>query len=240
MKILQNIKAWLPYMHQTLYVNFKYLPFSQAIKLPIFVRKAKFKKLKGKIIIESPIHTGMIRIGNIISGIHLDNKTIFEISGKLIFKGKAIISNGNALSIGKYGELIFGNNVYTNSNTKICALHHVEFGDNTQLAWDVIVADTDFHVIKNAITNKPIKAYAPIIIGKNNWICQRCLILKGTKTPDQIIISAGSVIQGRFKCEEKSIISGNPAAVTAEGCYYRDFDDKSEDNVIHYKPYSMK
>lgn len=240
MNILKNIKDYLPYIHQTIYVNFKYLPINQAIKLPIFIRKAQFKTTRGTIIIESPVKTGMIRIGTKNSGIHLDMKTILEISGKVLFKGKVTISNGSALSVGEFGELIFGNNFISNSNTKFCAFHHVEFGENTELAWDIIVSDTDFHVTKNAITNKPIKSYAPIIIGSNNWIGQRTLVLKGTKTPNQTIVSAGSVIQGKFKCEEKSIIGGNPAKIIAEGCYYRDFEDKSENNIIHYQQYGKQ
>lgn len=37
----------------SLYFNFKYLPFNQALKLPILLYKPYFKELKGKVVIDS-------------------------------------------------------------------------------------------------------------------------------------------------------------------------------------------
>ena len=49
---------------KTLYFNFKYLPFKEAVKLPVFLsRHVCLKKIKGKVIINSKIRTGMIKIG---------------------------------------------------------------------------------------------------------------------------------------------------------------------------------
>ena len=49
---------------KTLYVNFKMLRFKEARKLPLWIYgKMSFRSLKGKIIIDSPIYPGMIRIG---------------------------------------------------------------------------------------------------------------------------------------------------------------------------------
>ena len=51
-------------LYKTLYLNFKMLPFSQAIKLPIWIYgKMIFRSLEGKIIIDSDrITSGMIRV----------------------------------------------------------------------------------------------------------------------------------------------------------------------------------
>lgn len=59
---------------KTIYFNLKYLPFKQAVKLPILVsNKVYLKSLLGKIIIECPISTGLIQIGYGEVGI-FDNK----------------------------------------------------------------------------------------------------------------------------------------------------------------------
>lgn len=53
-KIFRKIKreAWvLKYIIPTIYFNFHYLPFKQAVKLPILLYKPHFLNLKGKIII---------------------------------------------------------------------------------------------------------------------------------------------------------------------------------------------
>lgn len=44
--------------------NFHYFPFSQAIKLPVFLNHAHLRVLKGSVKIEANrIHPGMIRLG---------------------------------------------------------------------------------------------------------------------------------------------------------------------------------
>ena len=54
------IKALIP----SLFFNFYYLPFKQAIKLPILIYKPHIHRFKGSITIDSPyIKTGMIRLG---------------------------------------------------------------------------------------------------------------------------------------------------------------------------------
>ena len=50
-------------MPYTLYFNFHYLPFKQAIKLPILLYKPKLLKCKGRIRIEGEVKIGMIQLG---------------------------------------------------------------------------------------------------------------------------------------------------------------------------------
>lgn len=47
-KIVVLIRSILP----SIYFNFHYLPFGQAIKLPILLYKPSFQKCKGRVIIE--------------------------------------------------------------------------------------------------------------------------------------------------------------------------------------------
>lgn len=228
-KIVTHL-PYLPYIFYSIYFNFRYLPFKQAVRLPILLHKPLFRKCYGSVVIDAPnIETGMIRLGARMSGIHRNNGVIWENEGKVVFKGRACVSSGCAISVGLYGTLILGHACSFNADSKIVCWHYVELGDYVHSAWNVIIIDTDFHSIKNAFTHKKIKAYAPIVIGSYNWIGQRSLILKGVKTPNHIIISAASVLNRKYKCEENSIISGNPASVTAEGCYYRDWLDDAVD-----------
>ena len=89
--IIQKIKNnyWvLRYLPQTIYFNFHYLPFSQAIHMPILLYKPKFVKLKGSIIIESEkIHTGMIKLGVNNVSIYPNNGISIELDGNIHFKG---------------------------------------------------------------------------------------------------------------------------------------------------------
>lgn len=52
------------FIFRTLRFNFKYLPFNQAIRLPILVsRYCRIRKLSRNVNIDGVISTGMIRIG---------------------------------------------------------------------------------------------------------------------------------------------------------------------------------
>lgn len=57
---------------------------------------------------------------------------------------------------------------------------------------------------------------APIIIGEGSWIGANTFIKKGTRLAPNTIVSAASVVQGRFKVEY-CVLSGNPATVVDEG-----------------------
>ena len=79
---------------KTIYFNFTYLPFKQAILLPIAVSRHVFLlKTKGKIIIEMPVRPGIIKIGYKGVGLfdHKRSRSIWEVSGTVIFKGKTFI-----------------------------------------------------------------------------------------------------------------------------------------------------
>ena len=80
----------------TIFFNFRYLPFNQAIKLPILLYKPKFLKLNGSIKISSPIRTGMIRLGwPIVPSLYPNDGIVIEIreKGSIIFEGNVKIGN---------------------------------------------------------------------------------------------------------------------------------------------------
>lgn len=51
----------------------------------------------------------------------------------------------------------------------------------------------------------------PIVIGDNVWIGLNAIIPKGTEIGDNCIVSAGTVVKGKFPAN--SVITGNPAKV---------------------------
>lgn len=91
-KIFNKIKrdTWvLKYIIPTIYFNFHYLPFKQAIFLPIYLRKPKLLTLKGKVIIQAgggKIKPGMIRLGVFGVSIYPSRGIMIENRGTIIFK----------------------------------------------------------------------------------------------------------------------------------------------------------
>lgn len=202
---------------KTIYFNVKYLPFRQAIKLPILVSsKVYLRVTSGKLIIECPIRPGLIQLGYGMVGI-FDNKksrSIWEVSGTIVFKGKCNIGHGSKISVGSGGKLILGENFAITAETSIVAFSEIKFGNNCLLSWDILVMDTDFHKIKDDsgnIINKP----RPIIIGDKVWIGCRCLVLKGTIIPNNCVIGADSTVSKVLE-KDNCLYVGSPCKIVKE------------------------
>jgi len=211
----------------TLYFNFHYLPFRQAIKLPILLYKAKLLKCLGEVVIESDhIKTGMIQMGEYGVSLYPNTGIVWENhGGKVIFKGRCDIGNSSAISIGPAGYCVFGSNFEVTTSLKLTCYCHVEFGEKVLIAWDVIVMDSSFHRLKDRSGNFKSKGYAPIIIGNNNWINARCMILSGTKTPDFCTIGAASIANKDYSnFPTHVLLAGNPIEIKAKDVWI-DFDD---------------
>lgn len=202
---------------KTIYFNFRYLPWRQAIRFPFWISSRTYlREVKGDITIKGDIHTGMIRIGYGDIGI-FDNKrsrTIWKVSGKVVFEGKAEIGHGSKISVGDSGLLQFGKNFSLTAESSIIAYKKVVFGDDCLLSWDILIMDTDFHPITNAqseIQNPP----SEIIIGNAVWIGCRSLVLKGSVIPDGCIIAANSLITKKLSGTNQ-IFGNQPLSVLAQ------------------------
>lgn len=201
---------------KTIVFNLKYLPFEQAVLLPIFIsRRAKLLKTKGEISINGKISPGLIQIGYGNIGV-FDKKysrSILEIKGKITFGGKCRIGHGSKLSVSKTGHLTLGDNFSISAETTIICHKKITIGKDVLLSWDVLIMDTDLHKIKNKGENHNINPDKPIFIGDKVWVGARSLILKGAKISNDTIIAANStVLENKIK-DENVVLGGNPLKV---------------------------
>ena len=219
---------FLPYILHTLYFNFKYLPFQQALKLPILLYKPKLISLKGIVKIESPtIATGMIKLGVNRVSIYKNNGISWENKGGVcVFKGKCTIGNSSFVSLGKKGKLIFGNEFSATAAFKVVSYNQIEFGNEVQIGWENIFIDTDFHTLTNLASGLPKKAVSPIKIGSNNWFGLKSVVLKGVQTPDFCTIGAYSLLNKKYLISPYTLIAGNPASLKSTGVYWDRQNDK--------------
>ena len=219
----RSILRSLPY---TIYFNFHYLLFKQAFKLPILLYKPDLIKMNGKIILDvAVVKTGMIRLGFRSNSLYPISGFIWENhGGTAIFKGKCTIGNTSAISIGEKGNVEFGAN-FIAGNVKLASYCSIKFGYNVRLAWEVIVIDTSFHKLKDLHGNVKGKTVDSIIIGNNNWIAIRSIVLKGARTPDFCVFGVGSVINKDYSNGPTHILlAGNPLEIKAKEIW-RDVED---------------
>ena len=192
----------------SIYINFHYLTFKKAYRLPILVYKPKFVHLGGKINIEGDIKYGMIRLGFPCVSIYPNTGIMLENRGTINFKGKCFIGNNSAISLGKQGFLNLGANIIATTSCKIVCYDSIEIGDRTSIGWDCIFMDTDFHKLTK-LCGGYSKGYAPIKIGTDNWFGNSCRVLKRTITPNFCTVSAGTILKSAINVPEYSVIGMN-------------------------------
>ena len=217
-------------IHKSIYFNLKYLPFRQAIKLPILLYKPKLIKCKGKIIIESTsIRTGMIKLGFNQVHAYPHSGIIFENNGGVIvFKGNATIGNNSSLCVGPNACLRFGNNFNANAGCKIVCWYKISFDYNVRLGWENMVLDTNFHRLKNKEGGYANKGYGSINIAHDTWVATRCTILGGAQTQPYTVVATNSLLSKKYD-NSYVMLGGSPAKILKEGVY-RDLND---DTIIY-------
>lgn len=207
----------------SLLFNFYYLPFKQAIKLPILLYKPKFICLKGKIQINGPIFPGMICLGFNRVNVYPNNGISWENrGGVVIFEGTANIGNNSFISVGEKGILSIGLDFSCNSSLKCVCWNKITIGEHTRVGWDVLFLDTSFHRLK-CESGYFGKGYGTIEIGANNWISTKCTVLSGAKTSNWTVAAACSLLNKSIP-ENRVLVGGSPAKILRTGVW-RDISD---------------
>jgi len=230
LRFLQKIKGhlWmLRSLFSTLFFNFHYLPFRQAIHLPVVLYKPRLLRCKGKVYIRAErITMGMIQLGrpNVSvfpnSGITFENK-----GGTITFTGSCVIGNASAISVGPVGQLYFGYNFKATAADKFVAYHNVQFGDSVLCGWDCSFLDTDFHKLSFDDGTKS-DAEGDILIGNQCWFAFRCVVLHGTKLPAKSVVASSSLCNKSYLSDgEKCLFAGCPAKMVRRGVYRNPEDD---------------
>ena len=203
---------WHSNIFKTLYLNFKKLPFSQAFKLPLVVYgNLKIDSIKGDIIINYPIYTGMVKIGYDIDGSTFSSmNTRLLVSGKIIFNGFAVVGKGTVLNI--QGNISIGNCCSIGSGSFIKSMECITIGDNTRITYNCTVFDCDMHYVKNIETGIVKNNKAPIYIGANCWINAGTIIGKGVDLPNYSITARNSFLNKNYSEYGNNLfLVGSPA-----------------------------
>ena len=215
----------------SIYFNFHYLPFAQAIRLPILFYKPRFGALKGRVRIEGPVKTGLILLGNQRSGIYPDTGIMFENGGgECVFRGKLRIGGCSAISIGQHGRLEIGDDVVSNAALKLICFHGITIENRVRLGWETVLMDTGFHRLKNQDGSFCGKGVAPVYIAHDTWISTKCMVMPGAATAPYTVVAANSLLNKAME-ESYVLLGGSPASIKKRGVY-RDMDDDSIDYSV--------
>lgn len=227
LKSIFQIVLFLPI---SLYLCLYYLPFRQAIKIPILVYRPKLLKIGGRVRIHGHVKFGMIKLGFPTVSLYPNSGIIWENKGTIIFKGKCNIGNASALSIGEKGVLEFGNNFRATTAFKAVCYASIKYEESVLIGWDNLFCDTDFHA--TYCNDVKSKGFSPIEIGAGTWFALGCVTLKSTRVPKNSVIGAKSLLMQDYAKDsmvDKLFIAGNPGKVLKQGVSRKSGDD----NIIY-------
>ena len=222
-KTLWLMKWMFRSLFSSIFFNFHYLPFRQAIKLPILLYKPRFIKIKGKIQITGPVTFGMIQLGKFSANINPNNGISFEnLGGTITFEGRCLIGNSAYLVVGPKGNLTIGNGFRNTTGIRIICYKSIVFGQYVSIGWNSILMDTNFHPLIDKRDNTCKKASGPIEIGSYNWLGTECLVMHSTKTPPRCIFGARCTITKRSEMESYCVTVPSSKCIVATNNVYRD------------------
>lgn len=191
--------------------NFKFLPFRQAVHLPVLLTRDVQVKYcrRGGVVFDKNItlHPGILRVGFGDMRHNPDNKSSIWIKGKLVIRGNGIHSFGigTRLIIESKGILEIGNNFTASVNNRIRCDYHITVGNDNMWSYDNVIMDTDGHQITDEqgnVINRP----RAVTFGDHVWLGCRNIVLKGSTIPKGCVVASGCVISGEY-CDPSSIIA---------------------------------
>lgn len=192
----------------------RYLPFAQAIKIPILVwYDARISSLhRGDIVLTGDIKKAMVLLG-FEGGNGRDTHPLYihvQKGGHLFFGNDVNIARGTRLVVSQDAKLQFGDNFFCNGNCSFYSNKDIIIKDNCLFGWNIELNTTDGHTMiykgieKNTSGN--------IILGNHVWVCSDVVISKNVTIADNCVIGRQSLVT---KSQEKpsTLIVGIPAKV---------------------------
>ena len=196
---------------KTIWFNLRYLPFRQAIKLPIAIHYSTKCRISGEVYLDcKKVSPFMVRIGFHEVPIIPKQKTFLEIRGSLMFEGTAHIGKGSRIVVGKGARVELGDNFAISASSYINCYKRIKTGRDIQLSWGDLLMDGDAHLIYD-IDGNVINESKEIVLGDKIWIGCDCKVLKGAVIPNNCVVGANSVVTAGSGMEQDSLIVGSPA-----------------------------
>lgn len=217
---------------KTLYFNFHYFRFSQAILLPVYLYNPQFIRLRGNVVLPSKIKSGMIVLGKHKVSIYPDTGISLEINGTLEFKGYCTIGSGSFLSIHNSGHLKLGERCVITQGIKIVCYKSIEFGKKVLCGWDCLVMDTDLHQLSDTQGVRVGNPCLPVRVGDESWISFQTTIMKGTIIPDRSVVASRSLCNKDYGVTSYVLIAGTPAKIIKKGIWRYPTNDHIDYNRL--------
>ncbi len=216
--------------YQTLKMNFKAFAFKEAVLFPIIIyRGFTITEFNGIITLNTKPHFGLIGFGQsyeifkrkrycgeaVINGLlEINGKVQFGLDTKLYLKKDAVLKLGHINSFA--------------ARTEIICFKSITIGNWVQFGNDCLITDTNFHELKDLVTEAKLPMNKSVIIGSYNFIGARTTIKGNTRTPENCLTATNSLLNKDYcSIGENCILGGIPAKLIKENIV-RDWKSEKE------------
>lgn len=215
---------------KTLYINFTMLQFSDALKFPILIfGRCRLVSLEGNIEFNTPLQFGLLGFGQRYEVFKIENGSAeLNIQGKIIVNGRTQFGYDYKIFVAKNAELQLGNMASMASGAKVICTEKIVLGDFCRMGSECQLIDTNFHDLKDTVTNILAPKSNAIVLGNYNFISNRVTILSKAKTPDYCTIASNSLLSKSYiNLKSNVLIGGIPAKLIKENIT-RDWEGEKE------------
>ncbi len=221
----------------TLWLNFRCLPFAQAIRLPIFVYgRPRIYSTSGQIKFLCKPKVGMVTFNRSHPGSPSlgSVQSEFYIAGKILFHGSGQIDTGVRLVVSQNGIFEAGHNFKLCDMVNFCCTNRIQLGNYVRITHRSQVFDNNYHSVAHLGKGVIPSRTKEIVIGNNVWVCNSTTINAGARIADFVIVSSNSHVSKDFSdCAHGTVIGGIPAKVIGEKSYRIENKDL-EDQLLQY------
>ena len=223
---------------KTIYINFRCLPFKQAILFPIMCYgPIRFRQLSGKIILKE-MRRGALKIGVDACGYRTKGTTTFTLLKGATMKvdGSVLIYQGASVFVGKNAVLTMRNCSTLGDDAEIVCFKRITIGISTDLTWQCQVTDFGSHFVMDCETGRVNTLFREVELGNYCWIGNRTTIQPGTRLPDWTIVASNSLLNKNYVTlglQSYSLIGGQPAKLLRQGVK-RIYDKQKEAELMSW------
>lgn len=209
---------------KTVYFNFRTLPFSVARKLPVLIYgSVKLYDLSGNVEFKNTvIRRGMVRMGRNVD-LFTAPKRCAMISigqrGRVIFYGPCFFSVDYSIRINSEAVVSIGEYAAFGGGIKIWCENFISIGKYTAITFDSQILDTNFHYLIDTQTSEISRNTGPVSIGAFNWVGNKAVIMKNTRTSDYTTVASSSLLNKDYSTQDNIpvMLAGCPAKVVSSG-----------------------
>lgn len=199
---------------RSVWFNFRWLPWGQALRLPVWIApnvRVKSMWCGGLVLADarfSSCHIGF-HCADAVDCYGVHTIVCVKRGGRWFVDGDLHIGRGAIINVNDGGVLHTGRNFAVSGTTSIVCSKSIVIGDDVQFSWNSLVMDSDAHKVYG-IGGEWINESRGVRIGNRVWVAANVTVMKGSVIGDNCVVAGNSLVNKALG-ESGCVMAGMPA-----------------------------